>query len=102
MLLFDIDQPVVAIVIVPADGTKLPLAPIARAPFTVKSDESVTVPFILSPANANVPEFEIAPPVIVIAPLDGERLAEVPTVRLCVIVNDEPVFTVAELAVAKS
>lgn len=83
-----IDQPVVAIVIVPADGDKLPLAPTFNAPLIVKLDEVVVVPLIVRPENARVLELEIEPPVMVTVPPAGEKLPAAPTERALATLNE--------------
>jgi len=71
-----IDHPVVAIVTVPADGVRFPLAPIVKAELTVKVAPVVKVPFKVSPAKVRVPELvkEVEPVSKVIVPPVGARV----------------------------
>lgn len=97
-----IDQPVVAIVIVPSVGEKFPDSPIVNAPLTLKLDEVVVVPSIVNPEKARVPELLIDPFVNVIVPEDGEKFPDPPTLRECVMAKFEVVDTVPEAATAMS
>ena len=81
-------QPVVAIVIVPAEGDKLPLTPIFKAPLIVKLDEVVVVPLIVSPENAKVFELAIEPLVNVTVPPAGEKFPAAPTERAPATLNE--------------
>ena len=91
-------------VIVPADGLKLAKLPTVKAPFTVKSDEVVTVAELamVKPLKARVPELAIDEPLfIVIVPADGVKLANVSTVKTPFTVKLAELVTVAELARVK-
>ena len=75
-----IAHPVVAMVMVPPDGLKLPPLTLS-APFTVKSLEVVVVPVIVRLLKASVPELVMDPSVIVMVPAEGEKFALEPTLN---------------------
>ena len=81
-------QPVVAIVIVPAEGDRFPVAPTVKAPFIVKPEPVVVVPFIVIPVKVSVPEFVIEVAVVskVIVPPVGAKVLPVDTVKALLIV----------------
>lgn len=76
-----IDHPVVAKVMVPAEGTRLPAAPIVNAPFTVKLEPVVVVPLMVRPPKVRTLEFVIDPPAIVIVIPLPVRVVPDPTVK---------------------
>lgn len=101
---FEIDEPLF-IVIVPADGAKVAVELLVKAPPTAKLDEVVTVApeAMVKPENVRlVPELLIdAPLFIVMVPADGAKVAVELLVRAPPTAKLEEVVTVAPLAIVR-
>ena len=82
-----------------AAGVNVPLTVIV--PPTLKLPLPVVVQLIVRPLNASVPELEIEPPVIVIVPPEGLKLALVFTVSVPAMLKLLEVDTVAEAAIVR-
>jgi len=82
---FTIDQPVVAIVIVPPEGSKVAVELFVSVPLIVNELEVVTVApeAIVMLAKVRVPELLIEAPLLnVVVPLDGVKTPLAPTVKV--------------------
>ena len=98
-------QPVPVMVMVPLDGIKDLVMSTVRVPPTLKEELGweLGVPEIVRLLKVKVPELVIpqAVPVMVIVPLEGEKLADEPLAKVPAMLKELAVETVAEAAVVK-